>query len=164
MRSTVVGLQRDARGVPLGMLSNTQKPKITIIAGPPAAGKTTYVQDHKGPTDVVIDLDALAQAIGSENTHGHNKALMKFAWEARDALINKAQQASETSEVWIIRMAPTVEERRNIPGAKVIVLETNPNECKTQARATQRPPAWSQYIDEWWNQYEPDPRDIIVRR
>jgi len=67
------------------MLGNGVKPKITIVAGPPAAGKTTYVQQNMGPNDLVIDLDAIAQAIGSHNSHGHSPALMKFAWEARDA-------------------------------------------------------------------------------
>jgi len=59
-------------------------------------------------------------------------------------------------------MAPTIAERRNIPGAKVIVLETSATQAKLNATKAKRPRLWSQYIDDWWNSYEPDARDIVI--
>ena len=37
---------------------------VTLVCGPPAAGKTTYVPEHAKPGDVIIELDACIEAAG----------------------------------------------------------------------------------------------------
>lgn len=37
---------------------------VTVVTGPPCAGKSTYVREHAGQGDVVVDLDAIAQSLG----------------------------------------------------------------------------------------------------
>ena len=36
---------------------------VTVVTGPPAAGKTTYCAEHAGPGDVVGEFAALAAAL-----------------------------------------------------------------------------------------------------
>lgn len=135
--------------------------RMTIVAGPPCSGKTTYVAEHKKENDLVIDLDALQQALGSDNTHGHNPALLPFALEARDAIINRLGRPHDLNHVWIIRTAPTNKERRQWWQANVIVLETPKDVCHARADAN-RPPLWHDLIDAWWEKYEPNPSDKII--
>ena len=40
-----------------------QKQKIIIVHGAPASGKTTYVHKHREPGDLIVDLDAIKDAI-----------------------------------------------------------------------------------------------------
>jgi hypothetical protein len=37
--------------------------QVTVLIGPPAAGKSTYARTHAQPDDIVIDLDAIARAL-----------------------------------------------------------------------------------------------------
>ena len=41
--------------------------KTIVVCGPPASGKTTYVKQHMIPGDIVVDLDAIIDAIVSVN-------------------------------------------------------------------------------------------------
>jgi 5-methylcytosine-specific restriction endonuclease McrA len=44
---------------------------LTIVCGPPAAGKTSYVREHAQWNDLVIDLDAIiAMLSGGSNANG----------------------------------------------------------------------------------------------
>lgn len=49
---------------------------LTVVIGPPAAGKTTYVLAHARPGDIVVDLDRLANALtcGGTDSHRHIRA------------------------------------------------------------------------------------------
>ncbi len=37
---------------------------LTIVCGPPAAGKSTYIEAHRRPGDVVVDLDVIINEAG----------------------------------------------------------------------------------------------------
>jgi hypothetical protein len=137
--------------------------RITVVAGAPASGKTTYVNQHKQPGDLVIDLDALAVALGSEVTHGHNDRLLPFTFAARDAVLDRISRPNDINHVWIIRTAPTNRERRDWWQANVVVMETPPAVAKQRATEAHRPPHWHQLIDDWWNTYQPNPEDTIFR-
>lgn len=41
----------------------TYGPSVRVVTGPPAAGKSTYVNEQAHPLDIVIDLDRLARAL-----------------------------------------------------------------------------------------------------
>lgn len=40
------------------------RPPLIVVAGPPAAGKTTYIQERAGPDDEIVDLDIEARRLG----------------------------------------------------------------------------------------------------
>lgn len=165
MPNTYVGLQRDPKTGRITHVTHTRHTtgtNITIVAGPPAGGKTTYVREHRDPLDVVIDLDALHEAIGSSVGHGHHPSFLKFALDARDALIERALSDNTARHVWIIRGAPTIEERYIADGVNVIVIATPLEEAQLRARQAGRPELWQDLIDQWWATYQPDPRDTVI--
>ncbi|MFC3238240.1 HNH endonuclease, partial [Streptomyces nitrosporeus] len=59
---------------------------VTLVCGPPCSGKTTYVRDRAQGGDLVVDWDALAQALGSPHPWDHPAPLTPFIAEARDAV------------------------------------------------------------------------------
>lgn len=137
--------------------------KITVVAGPPGAGKTTYVEKHKGKNDLVIDLDALGIALGSDVTHDHNDRILPFMFAARDAVIARMSRPNDIDRVWVIRCAPTNAERREWWQADVIVIETPADEAWSRAKQAKRPAQWRALINAWWDDYQPNAADTIIR-
>ena len=43
--------------------------KVTVVYGPPAAGKSTLVADRWNPGDIVVDWDALLNAVTGQGEH-----------------------------------------------------------------------------------------------
>lgn len=62
---------------------------VRVIYGPPAAGKSTYIAEHKREGDIVIDMDALCVALGSPDSHKHPDHLKAIAGAARAIAIRK---------------------------------------------------------------------------
>jgi len=82
--------------------------RVTVITGPPAAGKTTFVQSMCCPGDVVIDFDALAAALlphaGDHPDYpGWQQQLVLATWKAA---VTKAQQLQAPGMCWLIHGNP----------------------------------------------------------
>jgi len=129
---------------------------VSVVCGPPGAGKTTYVREHAQPGDLIIDLDALYQAIGNADLHQHPAALMPFACEARDALVHRLSRRSDLRHAWVITTAPKKNERQRYTdaGADVIVLDTPAEVCQQRTRDRPSMAEWAQAIARWWTEYE----------
>jgi predicted kinase len=138
------------------------KPEIIFVAGPPAAGKSTYVERNKEDHDIVIDTGELAQALGSNVTHGHHEAIQEFAEQLRDAAIALAAKNQTARRVWIIDEAPTINERYAHKAVAVIVLETPAQEATIRAHVAGRHSDYAERIKAWWHAYEPTSTDIHI--
>ncbi|MFE7747060.1 hypothetical protein ACFU5M_32675, partial [Nocardia sp. NPDC057455] len=79
---------------------------ITVVIGPPCAGKTTHVQANASPSDIVIDFDRLARALGSPVEHGHSPAHLRATLAAWKAAVT-ATLAARPTGAWIIHAQPT---------------------------------------------------------
>lgn len=128
-------------------LTGTPRP-VTVVAGPPCAGKTTYVQAQAAPGDLVVDYDALAAALGSPDSHAHPEALKAFAAEARAAVLARLRRPSEIGRAWVTTTSHTPEAL--LAGADVVLLQASPAQCHARARAAARPAHWHTLIDEWF--------------
>lgn len=79
--------------------------KITVVVGPPAAGKSTYVWSTRGFTDVTVDADRLAQALGSEREHdakGDIRTVMLALRRVAISMVNDGLDANS----WVIHTNP----------------------------------------------------------
>lgn len=138
--------------------------RITIVCGPPGAGKTTYVRQHAQSGDLIIDLDAIGAAISGLEPWDTPLALKPFMWEARDAMLKKLQ-SSPTIRAWIIDCAGEAAKREELRlrfSAQVIVLI--PDRAlihqRVAERAVQRD--WRRLVDEWFYAYTPSKYDVCI--
>jgi predicted kinase len=123
---------------------------LTIVTGPPCSGKTTYIQEHAKSGDIIVDFDAIAQALGSPVAHGHTGHIWKVAIEARDTAIEVAvSQHRKGATAWIIDSKPTAATRRRYTqqGARIIDLTATAEELHARAYAAGRPDDWHRRID-----------------
>ncbi|MFI0484876.1 AAA family ATPase [Actinomadura sp. 9N215] len=128
---------------------------LTIVTGPPCAGKTTHVRTHAKPGDIVVDYDQIAQALGSPDTHDHPAPIAYVAKAARQTAIRAAIGCHRRgSTVWIIDTAPSPHRQHQYAkaGAKVITLTAPADEL--HRRAQDRPEAWHALIDQWLADHE----------
>lgn len=123
---------------------------IHVVCGPPCAGKSTYVDRHAPPGAVRVDLDRIAEALGSAGSHEHGKPVFEAALAARDAAIRSA--AARGDELWAIHTLPTDAQLAEweAMGAQVRVLDPGRDEAKARARRDGRPEGTEQAIDKWY--------------
>lgn len=124
---------------------------LTVVTGPPCSGKTTYVREHATPGDIVIDIDALAQALGSPQPHGHADSIRYVARMARTAAITAGITCHHQGQrVWVEDASPAASRMREYhkAGATIVELREDPTVLHSRA-AHERPELWHQLIDDW---------------
>ena len=133
---------------------------VTLVAGPPCSGKTTWVNEQRGKHDIVIDADLIATAIGSPETHGHQQFVWDFVRPMMDAAINVRTTVAQAPHVWIIKGAPTRAERQDF--THVVVLAVDEKTCRRRALDAGRPDGWANLITSWWDNYQSNPTDTVI--
>lgn len=136
----------------------------TIVAGPPASGKSTFVQKMVEPGDLVYDFDAIACALFQyysmrTTVHGFvgNASVYRRANQIvapmRDSLIDgwREMREKDRPRLWYICSAPTRGERERLSrilyNAEIIVLETSEGECR---RRCEKDPIRAAEIEFWY--------------
>jgi hypothetical protein len=110
------------------------------VVGPPGAGKTRYVADHRGTADLVVDYEAMAQAMGG--SHG---AVMT----ARNAVLKSLRRGEcDAQRAWIISANPEAESV--FPYHERVVVDPGRDVVQAQAVGAGRPVEWATLIDEWY--------------
>ncbi|GMV27712.1 MAG: HNH endonuclease [Phycisphaerae bacterium] len=127
--------------------------QVTVVTGPPAAGKTTFVRENARPGDVVIDYDVLAVALQLPGapSHDHPRAVLHVAAAARSAAIAAATGPRSMSPVWIIDTKPTPKRLAGYRarGWRVVTLDPGRDVVLARARE-QRPGSAIPVIHEWY--------------
>lgn len=82
---------------------------LYVVTGPPAGGKTSWVEAHARPTDVVIDLDRITRALAGPGAPQWNQdpVLLKVAHKARYAAMHEAFTLRDKTDVYLIHTMPT---------------------------------------------------------
>lgn len=141
--------------------------RLTLVCGPPTAGKNTYVRGHAQPGDLIVDLDALYQAVNAHPTradHDQPPALTPFVFDARDAILHRLLHGDHNARAaWIIHSAPEPSTRAEWKqrGATVVMV-TAPHDVLTHRAHTQRPAQWGDHITDWHHRYQPGHVDKVV--
>lgn len=129
--------------------------RVVLVAGPPAAGKTAHVAQHKRPGDIVIDFDDIAQRLGSTDPHDHPAEVREKARRIMQHLDEWV--AGAQFNAWVIRQAPHAAERallaQGIGATEVHVLAVPRAAAKERAAVDGRPAWTGRAIDRWWNRY-----------
>lgn len=78
------------------------KPKVFVVHGPPASGKTSYVMEKKGDNDVIFDFDKVMSALSGLPPHQKNDNLISYCTDIRTLIIDKALRNPKVDKTWII--------------------------------------------------------------
>lgn len=111
---------------------------LTVLCGPPASGKSSYLREHQGPNDLVIDLDSIMSGLSGLPEHQTSKEWLAPALEQRNALLRSLHTDTTHDAAWFVISAPDPREREQwarMLRAKLIVLDTPLAECARRIRA-----------------------------
>lgn len=140
-----------ARGNYPGAIRPTWTPRtLTVVLGPPCGGKTTYIDQHRDPADIVIDHDALAQALGAPAPHPNAGPHPHAAKLARQAVIDAALDDNLNARVWIIHTAPTPQQLTRYTDHQATPIMCDPGQPTALRRATHRPTWTTGAIRNWY--------------
>ena len=142
---------------------------VTLVCGPPASGKSTYVEQHKGASDLVIDLDVIASDMAGTNLHGWGIKWLSGAVRKRNEILASLHKddSKKYQMAWLIATEPMAERRQwwvdKLGVSRVVVVATHADVC--EARMLTLPGRSSQCgsARSWWMAYTPRLGDKIVR-
>jgi 5-methylcytosine-specific restriction protein A len=131
--------------------------RVTLVAGPPCAGKNTYVTQHAKSGEEVVDYDEIMARLSGRPLHHHDEAYVEAVRAERDQRISRLLASGEYG--WIIASAPRSAQRHELRTSVVLLL---PPQSLTVARAeAERPHGWREYVRQWYRDYEADERDEV---
>lgn len=123
-------------------LQQPDKP-LTLVCGPPAAGKTTYVHEQAGDDDLVLDMDDLALDIFGAELHTLSADERYGVIRMRNTLLaDFCKGITRHPRCWLIATAGSLKHRNHWAalGAQVIVINPGIDTCLMRIeRETRRP-------------------------
>jgi hypothetical protein len=143
---------------------------VTIVCGPPGAGKSTYVRARKSINDLVLDVDELFRALTLLDGSQKPQCILLFALEARDAVIRLLQRGVlGPDRAWLIMCGEDNEARARLAEslcAQVVILSVAAGECRARMIAQGRP-AWhvaevSAVAERWHKRFRPRAGEIFA--
>jgi hypothetical protein len=162
---------RQARAIAAGSQQGALRPEwllpavvpLTLVCGPPASGKTSYVAERAGQRDLVLDLDKIASVLAGSSMHGWGPEWLGPALRRRNELLGDlARKPPKWPAAWLILTEPKSADRdwwaRKLRPKAIVVLETSDAECwrriaadpeRTAVRGDQ-----SAAVAKWWAEYQ----------
>lgn len=126
-------------------------PEVYLVCGPPCSGKTTYVNEHRQPGDLVVDYDDIARRLGSPRTHNHDVKYHRRV-EATIARALEGIKAGRHERAWVIRAMPRTYDRAALAqdlGAELVVLDAPDDVLMSRAQMRNDPAKTVRAIREW---------------
>jgi 5-methylcytosine-specific restriction protein A len=105
---------------------------VTLVCGPPGAGKSTYVRTHAQPTDLVIDLDVIASELSGLSIHASKPQWIVQALDARNAILRSLATDTTHTAAWFVIAAPRKADRdawARMLNATIVLLDVPLDEC-----------------------------------
>jgi len=134
------------------------KQNVYIIYGSPLSGKHTLVAELMQYGDIVLDIDALYQAITLQPEYIKPKNIRFNVFKLRDSLLDQIKtRYGQWYDAYIIGGYPDKYDRERVAkelGAELIYCDSTMQECIDRLEKSDKPRAWKEYIEDWWDKYE----------
>jgi hypothetical protein len=148
---------------------------LTIVCGPPASGKSSWVRQHAGPDDLVLDLDVIAcDVAGIPFTHAWDRKHLNEALHVRNRMLGRlSKKTPGFKRAWLIVGEPSPQGRQwwadTLKPDRIVVMETPAVLCLHRASndndRQRRLPALQAAVGAWWDAYDrrDDEQRVIAR-
>ena len=131
--------------------------QVTLLWGPPCAGKSSLVREIAQRGDIILDPDLIHSALSGLGPHDHDDNVSTIARAVWNEALRHLQGAG-SAHAFVLAGVPTLAQRQEL--ASVITdsqLDYADREtCHARAVEDQRPEKWHDFIDRWHDNYEPD--------
>ena len=145
---------------------------VTLVCGPPGAGKSRLVATRRAAADVVVDLDQIKAELSGLSLYHAGDKWVRPALAERDRRLAELARASK-GRAWVIVSAPRAEQRESWSEALhadlVLVLRPPPHVCRERILADDRRPREAKRVSchalqRWHREYRVRPGDRVLRR
>nr|WP_202551443.1 AAA family ATPase [Streptomyces sp. SID8352] len=124
-----------------------------VVTGPPAAGKTSWIESRAKPSDIVIDLDRITRALsgpGAPNWN-QNPTLLRVAHKARYAAMHEAFEHRTRTDVYLIHTMPSAKWLARYRRMDAQVIAVDPGRSIVMARIdAMRDPEMRRVATRWY--------------
>ena len=107
--------------------------KVYFVHGAPCSGKTSFVKESKGNSDLVIDTDLIWNCLTMGVEYEKPKALNTNVFGVRDLLLDMVKtRAGKWERAWVISAEPLKSARDKMCerlGAEIIEIDTDKETC-----------------------------------
>lgn len=138
-----------------------QRGKVFIVYGAPLSGKATYVRAEMERGDIVIDLDAIAQAISYQRIYDKPNNLRLNVFAIRDLILDNIKtRMGKWNNAWVIGGYPEKNQREALAeelGAELIYCEATKEECIERLMIDKdrciMANEYKGYIEKWFDEF-----------
>ncbi|MFD7964082.1 AAA family ATPase [Streptomyces zaomyceticus] len=128
---------------------------LYVVTGPPAAGKSSWIQAHATARDIVIDLDLIARALTGPGAPqwNHDPVVQRVAQRARFAAIEESYQHLDDVDVYLIHTMPSLKALAKYKRLKATIIAVDPGRDVIMARIqAMRSPEMQRVATRWYRQ------------
>lgn len=130
---------------------------VTIVYGAPCSGKSTYVERHMGPNDILCDADAIFSALSGREAHDLNLAQYSVATDMRETLYDIIRDRKGRWEnAWVMSCAATDgalrRDMERVNADRAVLIDTPKEICLE--RAKERPDVFRAHVERWFERDE----------
>jgi hypothetical protein len=127
---------------------------LIVVTGPPASGKSTWIDAHATARDIVIDLDRITRALTGPGAPQWNQdpTILRVAHRARYAAMDEAFELRDTVDVYLIHTMPSPKALAKYKrlDARIVVVDPG-REVTMQRIAAMRDTDMQRVATRWYN-------------
>lgn len=129
--------------------------KVYIIWGSPCAGKNTYVSQHAGKNDLIVDMDRLWEAVSTQDRYHKPDRLKGIVFDLRENLYDAVKHRhGKWQDAYIIVTAPLTGDRERLKervyADELIHIDTDRETCLSRAQTEE----WKELINNYFDRLQ----------
>lgn len=128
---------------------------LYVVTGPPASGKSSWIQSHATARDIVIDLDLITKALAGPGAPQWNQdpIQLRVAHRARYAAMDEAFTLCDQVDVYVIHTMPSSKALAKYKRLEARIITVDPGRDVVMQRIeAMRDPDMRRVASRWYSQ------------